>query len=101
MDSRGPLIGSVAPPAETTPMRVRSSASFLFCSAWQPGERGRDSFGADAPNDPVCIYARNSRAIDVIERFAVAEPRQGRSNRAATIHEGLEPRSHTSNSSFT
>lgn len=38
------------------------------------------SFGADAPNDPVCVYARNSCAIDVIERrFAVLV-----SDRAAT-----------------
>lgn len=38
------------------------------------------SFGADAPNDPVCVYARNSCAIDVIERrFALLV-----SDRAAT-----------------
>lgn len=75
MDSLGPLIGPVVPPAETTrPMRVRSER--VSSSSNRLGPSSLLSFGAD----DVVYGARNSCVIDVIERrFAMLV-----SDRAAT-----------------
>lgn len=85
MDSLGPLIGPVVPPAETTrPMRVRSERASSSSSSSSAPAGAVTPFlrGGCTKRPPVCVVysARNSCAIDVIERrFAMLV-----SDRAAT-----------------